>query len=349
MAASVLAALVASACCVGPLVLATLGLGSLGLAATLEPLRPWFLGLTAVLLALGAYHAYRPLPQGPCGPESECAKPPSRTPQRVLLWIVLTVSIAVATFPGWGAHFASGRGYKSAAPKTGDVVTFQVSGMTCEACSGEIEGALLRTPGVIDARVDYASASAEVRVTPGTDPRALLAAVQGAGYHASYPSHQGSVGGGKTDLATLAGRWHGHLTVGEGRTSELVVDLGLLSGRWVGQFGLQEFGVEDYPVDVAVDGSNVALHLTAARIDFEGVMSAEGKRLAGVAMTQGHRDSLVLDRVGPAHFSKDFMALEAISNDSPRLALLGTDAEELRRKFNDDRAYTRFLMLLSPT
>ncbi len=50
---SLLAGVLASACCIGPLVLGVLGLGSLGLGAALEPYRPWFLGLTAVFLALG--------------------------------------------------------------------------------------------------------------------------------------------------------------------------------------------------------------------------------------------------------------------------------------------------------
>lgn len=342
-----MAAVIASACCIGPLILAALGLGSVGLAATFGPLRPWFLGLTAVLLSLGAYHAYRPLPPGSCSPDGKCDRPPSRTPQRVILWIVLTVSVALATFPSWGAHLFPAQSSK-AAHGTGEVLAFRVSGMTCEACSGEIERALLRTPGVTDAHVDYASASAEVRVKSGTDARSLIAAVERAGYRASHPSIGGPAGG-KAEPSHLAGRWLGRLAVGEGRTSELVVDLDVVSGRWVGQFDLREFGVEDYPVDVAVDSPKVTLHLTAARIEFEGVLSRDGRQLAGIALTQGHRDSLALARVGEARFSKDFLALEEISNDSALLTRLGADAAELRQTFNDDRSHTRLLMLLSPT
>lgn len=57
---SVVAATVASACCLGPVVFSVVGVGALGAAAVrLEPLRPLFMGLTAVLLAGAFYVTYR--------------------------------------------------------------------------------------------------------------------------------------------------------------------------------------------------------------------------------------------------------------------------------------------------
>ena len=49
--ASILAAGVASLCCIGPLVAVGLGVGSFGAAAWFEELRPYLLGFTALLLA----------------------------------------------------------------------------------------------------------------------------------------------------------------------------------------------------------------------------------------------------------------------------------------------------------
>jgi len=43
LAGSLIAAFLASACCIGPLLLGAVGLGSLGFASALAPLRPWFL------------------------------------------------------------------------------------------------------------------------------------------------------------------------------------------------------------------------------------------------------------------------------------------------------------------
>ena len=55
---STLAAFVASLCCLGPLLLGGIGLGA-ALVATFAPLRPYFLALSTVLLALGFYFVYR--------------------------------------------------------------------------------------------------------------------------------------------------------------------------------------------------------------------------------------------------------------------------------------------------
>ncbi|MBI5711727.1 MAG: mercuric transport protein [Candidatus Eisenbacteria bacterium] len=75
---SLVTGLLASACCIGPLLLGAVGLGSLGFAAALAPLRPWFLGLTVALLATGFWLAYRPQRGEACAADGACARPPGR-------------------------------------------------------------------------------------------------------------------------------------------------------------------------------------------------------------------------------------------------------------------------------
>lgn len=147
----------------------------------------------------------------------------------------------------------------------------------------------------------------------------------------------------------LAGQWRGQLSVGDGRTSELVLDLGLAGGRWVGQFDLHDFGVEDYPADASQDGRKVTLHLSAAQIDFEGMLSSSGDSLAGVATTHGGSDPLLLVRAGEARFAEGYLALENTAEDSTRVEPLSSTGIELRRQFNKDKAHARLVMLLSPT
>ena len=54
VAGSVVAAVAASACCLGPVLLSLVGAGAFGAAAVrLEPLRPIFLAFTGALLAGG--------------------------------------------------------------------------------------------------------------------------------------------------------------------------------------------------------------------------------------------------------------------------------------------------------
>ena len=50
---AVVAAVVSTLCCAGPLVAVALGLSGAGLAATFEPLRPYFIAGTVLALAFG--------------------------------------------------------------------------------------------------------------------------------------------------------------------------------------------------------------------------------------------------------------------------------------------------------
>ncbi len=50
---SILAALFASLCCIGPIAFAGLGVTSVALGVKFEPLRPYFLTLTGIFLAFG--------------------------------------------------------------------------------------------------------------------------------------------------------------------------------------------------------------------------------------------------------------------------------------------------------
>src|SRR6202045_4084711 len=75
LAAGILAAVGASICCVGPLVLLALGVSGawIGSLTALEPYRPFFIGLTVVFLALAFYRLYVVRPA--CSPESACGNP----------------------------------------------------------------------------------------------------------------------------------------------------------------------------------------------------------------------------------------------------------------------------------
>lgn len=183
---SLVAGLLASACCIGPLVLGALGLGALGLGAAFEPYRPWFLVVTVVFLAIGFYLAYRRQPEAACGSREACAtKPAGRRNQRVVLWIVMALTIGVATYPNWGAALSRPRAVNAVAAPT-SVVTLHVTGMTCSACAVSIEKELQTVPGVSSAQVDFEKAEATVKLTTSRpDPQVLVAAVERAGYHAT--------------------------------------------------------------------------------------------------------------------------------------------------------------------
>ena len=183
---SLLAGALASACCLGPLVLGVLGLSSLGLGAVLAPLRPWFLGMTAVFLAIGFFFAHRPRRVESCSPGQACAKPASRRNQRVVLWLVLAATAALASYPSWGARLTAPRFAAVASPVANSMVVLDVHEMTCSACAGEIESELRKVPGVVHADVSFERRRAEIRLsTEQPKVRPLIAAVEKAGYHAT--------------------------------------------------------------------------------------------------------------------------------------------------------------------
>lgn len=93
---TIAAALGASLCCIVPVAVALLGVGSAALGAKLEPFRPYFLVLTLAILGFAFYQAYKPQK---CEPGEACAVPASRRRQRVLLWIVAVVAVALMSFP----------------------------------------------------------------------------------------------------------------------------------------------------------------------------------------------------------------------------------------------------------
>lgn len=93
---SIAAAVAASACCLGPVLV---GAGALGAASVrLEPLRPAFLACTGVLVLAGFYVTYRWPSEAACGRGGACT-PASNRRARVLLWAATIIVILLVTFP----------------------------------------------------------------------------------------------------------------------------------------------------------------------------------------------------------------------------------------------------------
>ncbi len=101
---ALLAAIGASACCVGPLLLLSLGIGGAWMSTltALEPARPFFIILTLILIGLG----YRKLYLTPyrCEAVEICATSDSQHRQRLLFWLGSTFILILLAFP-WLALF----------------------------------------------------------------------------------------------------------------------------------------------------------------------------------------------------------------------------------------------------
>jgi len=101
MAASVLAAVGASVCCIGPVVAAMFGATSLAALVKYEPLRPLFAVVTIGFLGVAFYMTYRRRPAEECAPDSICTTRGVDRVNRFMLWIAAAVAVVVLTFPTW--------------------------------------------------------------------------------------------------------------------------------------------------------------------------------------------------------------------------------------------------------
>lgn len=99
LAAGGLAAILASTCCLGPLVLVALGFSGawIGNLTVLEPYRPLFIG--AALAAM--FFAWRGIfrPAAVCKPGDVCAVPRVAKTYKVIFWIVAALVLLALAFP----------------------------------------------------------------------------------------------------------------------------------------------------------------------------------------------------------------------------------------------------------
>jgi mercuric ion transport protein len=95
---SVVTAVAASVCCIGPVVAVTLGASALtAVSIRFEPYRPVFLTLTVALLGFAFYRVYRPANEV-CAADSACP-PAGNRRARLLVWFAAVVVLLFVTFP----------------------------------------------------------------------------------------------------------------------------------------------------------------------------------------------------------------------------------------------------------
>ena len=100
-----LAAILASACCLGPLVLLTLGFSGAWISklTLLTPYQPIFTGLTLLALFFAARRIWRPVAE--CLPGEVCAIPQVKTIYKMLFLAVSVLVILALIFPFFAHWF----------------------------------------------------------------------------------------------------------------------------------------------------------------------------------------------------------------------------------------------------
>lgn len=101
---AIVAAALASLCCIGPVLFVTVGIGA-GFARQFEPLRPVFTILTVAFMAAGFYSVYGRSAERAvesCDDDATCrARSASRARDKVVLWSATLIALVLLTFPQW--------------------------------------------------------------------------------------------------------------------------------------------------------------------------------------------------------------------------------------------------------
>lgn len=105
MLAGAAAAVGASACCAGPLLLVMLGVGGAwgSRLVALEPFQPYFVVLALLFFGIAFYRLYRT--ENACAMDEVCAVPVVRHRQRVIFWAVSASAAALMAFPLYAPLF----------------------------------------------------------------------------------------------------------------------------------------------------------------------------------------------------------------------------------------------------
>jgi copper chaperone CopZ len=175
--AGILAALLGSICCIGPLLLVALGLGA---GAAVIGRYHWFfvIGAIAVLTWAWVKHFRE---------RAHCACEHRAMSERAVSLLTLIIaSVIVMAFAGLNVP-----GSPPAIPIASanlQRVVVPVEGMTCVTCEIAVRNALKQVNGVASAQVSVATKNATGDYDPAkTNPEQLVSAINSTGYHDSLP------------------------------------------------------------------------------------------------------------------------------------------------------------------
>ena len=182
--AGLLTAIASSLCCITP-VLAIIA-GSSGLASTfswLEPFRPYFIGMTILVLGFAWYQKLKQPNQIDCNCETLIK--PNFMQTKSFLGIITFITILLLSFPSYAHIFF---------PKTKSIaivtpaseiqkVEFTIKGMTCSGCEHHVKTEISKLKGIVEVVVSYEKGNAIVKFdSKQTNIEEIEKAINSTGY-----------------------------------------------------------------------------------------------------------------------------------------------------------------------
>ncbi|MBK9299058.1 MAG: mercuric transport protein MerTP [Bacteroidetes bacterium] len=182
--AGLLTAIAASLCCITPVL--ALVAGTSGLASTfswLEPARPYFIGLTILVLGFAWYQKLKPKKQIDCNCETE--EKPKFIQSKMFLGIVTAFAIVMLAFPYYAHIFYPKTEKQVIVVDNSNVQTveFTISGMTCASCEEHVNHEVNKLSGIIKSSTSYENGNSIVEFDNSkTNITDIEKAINGTGY-----------------------------------------------------------------------------------------------------------------------------------------------------------------------
>ena len=155
---SIIAAVFASLCCIGPLGFVGFGIGSVAFFSRFDAFRPYLIFASILLLVPAFYFTYKKR-EVKCE-DGSCIIASAGKWNKVSVWIAVLIVAGFIAFPYLGfAKF--GQIQLTENPKF-QTVGLKIDNMDCEACALGLQSQLKNINGVKDAKVNFSKANAKI-------------------------------------------------------------------------------------------------------------------------------------------------------------------------------------------
>ncbi len=189
LGASLLTAITASLCCITPVL--ALVAGTSGIASSfswLEPIRPYLIGITILVLALAWYNKIirksfgnRKEMNCECEPELK----PKFNQSKTFLGIITVIAIVMLAFPYYSNTFYPNTAKKAMVATKSEIKTteFKISGMTCAGCELHVDHEVNKLDGIVNSKSSYENGNAVIEFdSTKTSETEIESAINATGY-----------------------------------------------------------------------------------------------------------------------------------------------------------------------
>ncbi|MFN3466320.1 MAG: mercuric transporter MerT family protein [Candidatus Brocadiales bacterium] len=181
---SILTAILASSCCIGPLVLAAIGVGGASFFAPIAKFRPIFIGVTFAFIGASYYFTY--------GRRKACC--PGESPKRRLwtqevpLWVITALAVGLTAFTYTKEFLDSQKGDPPLLNGDLQVLTLKVEGISCAGCAETVKSTIFKVKGVKAVNVNLKGGEVKVEFRKDLDSvpiQEVLESLEKKGYSGS--------------------------------------------------------------------------------------------------------------------------------------------------------------------